>query len=123
MALYATTVAKKRCLNAGVSIGSITVALYQMLNALPRICGITGANAVSTSPWRSRGRLTDFIRLIFTFSNQEVPNPNLQTPNNLNRQIPKNPVVYWLFEIIEDILCVTNASGQCFTNNRTNSAN
>ena len=50
MALYAITVAKKRCLNAGVNIGSMTVALYQMLNALPRICGITGANAVSRRP-------------------------------------------------------------------------
>src|SRR6516164_7529290 len=91
MALYATTVAKKRCLNAGVSIGSMTVALYQMLNALPRICGITGASAVSTSPWRSRGELTDFIRLIFTFSNQEVPNPNLQTPKKSQSANPKNP--------------------------------
>ena len=108
MTLYATTVAKKRCLNAGVSIGSMTVALYQILNALPRICGITGASAVSTSPWRSRGGLTDFIRLIFTFSNQEVPNPNLQTPNNLNRQIPKNPVVYWLFAIIEEKISVNS---------------
>src|SRR5215472_14907359 len=83
------TVAKKRCLSAGVNIGSITVALYQMLNALPRICGTTGARAVSKSPWRARtkpfskSRDTGSISFDLDLTwrvNFQIPNPNSQTP-------------------------------------------
>src|SRR5581483_4406162 len=42
---------KKAALKSGeLSNGSMIAALYQMLNALPRICGITGASAVSKRP-------------------------------------------------------------------------
>src|SRR5205823_14411194 len=51
-------VTKKRCFRAGdVSMGSMTAALYHMLNALPRTCGTTGASAVNSSPYRSRARV------------------------------------------------------------------
>jgi hypothetical protein len=45
----------------------------------------------------SRGELTDFIRLIFTLSNQEVPNPNLQTPNK--SQSPSSEIPNPKFQI------------------------
>src|SRR2546423_10965687 len=46
-------VAMKRCFNpAAISSGSTTVILYQMLNALPSRCGISGASAITSSGCR-----------------------------------------------------------------------
>jgi hypothetical protein len=92
------TVSKKRCRSAGVNIGSITVALYQMLNALPRICGITGARAVSSNPWRARDALlsSSIVKGWVSFNvhlhpNCRARNPKSQVPNPKEIPVFKNP--------------------------------